>query len=305
MTERHPFPKLLDHYQHYVQFEKGLSSHTLAAYRRDLEDFARFSADYSEESLELSGFCALEIRHFRAWLSARLSRGLSASATARAVSSLRGFNNFLRKRYGRYNAELEDLQTPKKPSRLPRPLQEGQSLRLLQAALKHKDLWQGRRDAALCTLLWGTGLRIAEALAIRHTDLERRDGMLRVLGKGEKWRTVPLLPVVRSAIAEYLEVCPYPVPPEEVIFRAARGGALSPRHAQSLLQRLRRSLGLDESVTPHALRHSFASDLLKHGGDLRTIQELLGHASLSSTQRYTEIDRATLAQVYRKAHREP
>ena len=301
MTDKIAFTVLIESFQQYVHLEKGLSSHSITAYRRDLDDFWSFSSGYTDKPLDIKSFCLLELQHFRAWLSARLARGLSASSTARAVSSLRSFNGFLRKKHGQYNLNIDDLHTPKKPVRLPRPLQEKQSIRLLQAALKHKDLWQGKRDVALCTLLWGTGLRIAEALAIRTIDLERSDGMLRILGKGSKWRTIPILPVVRSAITEYINVCPHPLKPEDPIFRAVRGGVFSPRHAQNLLQRLRRELGLDESVTPHALRHSFASDLLKCGGDLRTIQELLGHASLSSTQRYTEVDRATLAQVYNKA----
>ena len=304
MTNKKTRTNLLEAFFDYVHLEKGMSSHTIAAYRRDINDFIEFSETYTEKKFNKNHFCTLELQHFRAWLSARLARGLAASSTARAVSSLRSFNDYLRKRHDCYNPELEDLQTPKKPARLPRPLQEGQSIRLLQAALHHKDLWQGKRDVALCTLLWGTGLRISEALSLCAIDLERNDQMLRILGKGQKWRTIPILPVVRSAIEDYLGECPHALLPEDTIFRAARGGALSPRHAQSLLQRLRRELGLDESVTPHALRHSFASDLLKHGGDLRTIQELLGHASLSSTQRYTEIDRATLAKVYHKAHQD-
>ncbi|NQY81557.1 MAG: tyrosine recombinase XerC [Alphaproteobacteria bacterium] len=296
------FVALQEAFFQHLRHERNLSDLTVIAYRRDLEDFSRFWIEYAETALSENTFATLELRQFRAWLSARLQRGLAASSTARSLSSLRSFNRFCRMVESGYNPHIQDLQAPKKPQRLPRPIAVRESFRLLAAAANHSIKWVGKRDVALCTLLWGCGLRIAEALAVCPQDLNRADKTLLVLGKGNKERRVPLLSIVTSVIAEYIASYPQSLNPDAPLFRGVRGGVMRPRSAQALLTRLRRQLGLAEDVTPHALRHSFASDLLKHGGDLRTIQELLGHASLSSTQRYTDVDRAALAQVYQKAH---
>ena len=199
---------------------------------------------------------------------------------------------------------FDTVQAQKTPASLPRAVAAKDVLLLIRHALDGpKDKWLGLRDGALLTLLYGTGLRISEALSVTRHDIETAHDMLRVTGKGGKQRDVPLLPLVTQALDDYLAAQPFGLRREDKIFRGRRGGVMTPRQAQALLSRLRRATGLDESVTPHALRHSFASHLLAGGGDLRTIQELLGHASLSSTQIYTKIDEAALLAVYDRAHK--
>lgn len=296
------FAALQQQFLQHLLHERALSAQTIVAYNRDLDDFVRFISGYTETTITNKSFALLELHQFRAWLSARHARGLSASSTARAISSLRSLNNYCRLQGFAINHHLGALRAPKKAAILPRPLSESESFRLLEAAANNTTPWIGKRDVAICCLLWGCGLRIAEALQIIPQDLQRPDRCLRILGKGNKQRLVPLLPLVQSAIAEYQHLCPHSLDAQEALFRGVRGKALNPRSVQMLIMRLRRELGLPEKVTPHALRHSFASDLLRGGGDLRTIQELLGHASLNSTQRYADIDRTALAQIYQRTH---
>lgn len=286
-----------DRFLDFLRHERRYARHTLEAYRRDLDGFGQFCILHRGDALSQTDFFQLTITDFRAWLAHQLRRGIKPKSVARALSALKSFNRFCHHIGLGTNQTLPTIRSPKTPRHLPHPLQQTDSFRLLEAAANHSTPWIGARDVALCTLLWGAGLRISEALALSKQDL-LHNNTLRVVGKGQKERLVPILPIVNSAIAEYLRLCPFDLAHNAPLFRGQRGGTLGARIVQGLFQRLRRTLGLAESVTPHAMRHSFASDLLRHGSDLRTIQELLGHSSLSSTQIYADIDRHGLAQIY-------
>ncbi len=282
--------------------ERRLSSRTLDGYRRDVDGFLRFVAGHRETRPDLALLETLEPLDFRAWLAGRTADGLSRTSTARALSALRSLYRFLRRRDLIAGGGPGGLRTPKRPQAVPKPLTRADALdAVARIGDLQEDDWQGRRDAAVLLLLYGCGLRIAEALGLRRAEAPR-DGTLRVTGKGNKQRLVPLLPVVVEAVDAYLAACPYPLSPEGPLFVGARGGALRPEIVQRQMRRLRVWLGLPDSATPHALRHSFATHLLAGGGDLRTIQELLGHASLSTTQRYTDVDAEALIRVYEAAH---
>ncbi len=286
----------------WLAHERRLSDHTLAAYGRDLCDFLEFSTRHVGGPLTLETLAALRAADFRAWLGARAGRGLARSSTARALSTLRGFYRWLEKRELVHNPALASLRTPKVPQSVPKALSQSEALGAIDAARDTaKAPWVAKRDVALLTLLYGAGLRIGEALG-----LDRRDApagtAFRVTGKGGKERLVPLLPIVVDAIADYLDACPHQLAPDDPLFVGVRGRRLQAGQVQAMVRDLRRRLGLPDTATPHALRHSFATHLLAGGGDLRSIQELLGHASLSTTQRYTAVDTAHLAEVYRAAH---
>ncbi|MDH3239571.1 MAG: tyrosine recombinase XerC [Alphaproteobacteria bacterium] len=286
----------------WLAHERRLSHHTLAAYGRDLCDFLEFATRHVGGPLTLETLAILRTADFRAWLGVRAARGLARSSTARALSTLRGFYRWLEKRDLVHNPGLASLRTPKVPQSVPKALSQSEALGAIDAASDAaKTPWVARRDVALLTLLYGAGLRIGEALG-----LDRRDAptgtAFRITGKGGKERLVPLLPIVVDAIADYLDACPHALAADGPLFVGVRGKRLQAGQVQAMVRDLRRRLGLPETATPHALRHSFATHLLAGGGDLRSIQELLGHASLSTTQRYTAVDTAHLAEVYRAAH---
>jgi len=284
--------------------ERRASDHTVAAYERDLADFLLFVSGHLGDRLGLGDLAALRASDFRGWLAARAGRGLQASSTARALSVVRGFFRWLEKRGLAENAAVGAIRTPKVPRSVPRALtQEEASEALDTVEVLDERVWVNKRDTAVCLLLYGCGLRLGEALSLRRREAPTagQDSLL-ITGKGRKQRIVPLLPPVAAAIDDYLAACPHPLPGDGPLFVGVRGGPLGPRQVQQRLVDLRRLLGLPESATPHALRHSFATHLLAGGGDLRAIQELLGHASLSTTQRYTDVDTAGLLAVYRKAH---
>ena len=241
----------------------------------------------------------------RAWL-AHLRQGdhpLSPRSLSQALSAIRTFHKFLDRRLDTPNAAIGLVRGPRVVPSAPRPVSEDQAAGLIAEPAFDPtcDDWEVSRDQAVLTLLYGCGLRISEALSLKRSDAPVPD-TLRILGKGGKTRMVPVLPAVQAAIAAYLADLPFVLEPDEPLFRAKRGGPLSPRHVQATVQDLRARLGLPDSATPHALRHSFATHLLGAGADLRSIQELLGHASLSTTQRYTEVDAASLLSAYAKAH---
>ncbi|MCB2101615.1 MAG: tyrosine recombinase XerC [Rhodobacterales bacterium] len=282
--------------------ERRTSPHTLDAYGRDLAAFLAFLAEHLGGPATLAALAGLTPADVRAYLAARARRGLARSSTARALSTLRGFFRFLDRRGLVSNAAVTAVRTPKVPRAVPKALTPQDALDAVAVVAELSDAdWIGRRDRALLMLLYGCGLRLGEALGLTRAQAPRGD-TLRVLGKGRKERLVPLLPAVTRAVADYLDACPFDPGPEGPLFLGARGGALNPGVAQRQMRRLRALLGLPETATPHALRHSFATHLLAGGGDLRTIQELLGHASLSTTQRYTAVDAERLAAVHRKAH---
>ena len=289
-------------WQSWLADERRASAHTLAAYGLDLADFLDFIAEHRGAQPSLAELGALSAADFRAWLARRAAEPLMRSSTARALSALRGFFRFLDRRGLARNAALAAVKTPKLPKSVPKPLSAEDAGAALDAVEAARAPWIGKRDAAILTLLYGCGLRLSEALGLTRRDAPLEPGALAVTGKGNKTRQVPVLPQVADAVADYVAACPWRLAPDEPLFRGARGGPLHPRLVQQRMQQLRAALGLPETATPHALRHSFATHLLAGGGDLRAIQELLGHASLTTTQRYTAIDAERLIAVYDQAH---
>ncbi|HYR65818.1 MAG TPA: tyrosine recombinase XerC [Reyranella sp.] len=293
----------------WLKSERRLAGHTLVAYEHDVAAFLGFMTGYLGGPLSLEALARLKPAEFRAWLAERARQGLARTSTARAFSSVRSFFAFLDKRGLAHNSSIGAIQTPKLPRSVPKALSERDMDELLDAASEQeRAAWIDLRDGAILLLLYGAGLRIGEALGLTKSMVEgllkASQDTLSVTGKGNKMRLVPLLPQVLEALKAYREACPYAAAlgPRDAFFVGARGGPLDPAIVQKRVRDIRRALGLADSVTPHALRHSFATHLLGAGGDLRTIQELLGHASLSTTQRYTDVDSARLIDVYRKAH---
>ena len=279
---------------------RGASRHTITAYRGDVTTFLCFLSAYHGGLVDQAVLAKAGQTEFRAWQSELARRGLSLASRARAAAAIRSFFRW-GERTGRLsNPAAAFLRAPRLPGRLPRPLSITQADRLVAAA-DAPGGWIGRRDQALFLLLYGAGLRIDEALSLSRAA-GQAGPVLRVLGKGRKERQIPLLPVVRAAIDAYLDHCPFAGSDDGPLFVGARGGRLNAAVAQRALRCLRPALGLPDSATPHALRHSFATHLLDGGADLRAIQELLGHASLSTTQRYTEVETERLAEVYHRAH---
>ncbi len=291
----------------WLAHERRASPHTIDAYSRDLAAFLAFLAGHLGGPPDLADLTALSTADFRSWLARRAADGLARSSTARALSVVRGFFRRLDREGLVHNPALAALRTPKQPHSLPRPLTVAEARRTVESAGDlASEPWLALRDKALLALLYGAGLRIGEALALNRGALPSgkagEDAAVVVDGKGGKQRMVPLLAVVRAAIADYLAACPWRLPADGPLFVGVRGGRLNPGVVQRRMRELRGYLGLSEDATPHSLRHSFATHLLGGGGDLRTIQELLGHASLSTTQRYTEVDAEALLKVYAKAH---
>jgi integrase/recombinase XerC len=281
--------------------ERRLSPHTLRAYKDDLTRFLTFEATHVGKALDERSLSILSPADLRAFITQRRNEGLGARGVRRALAAIRSFFRYLAREEILDNPAPRAIRTPRLARTLPRPLTERDSARTLAGAAENDIEWIAARDTALLTLLYGAGLRISEALALRRGDVPLGD-WLNVVGKRNKERSVPVLPVIGTALARYAELVPFAAARDGPLFLSRRGNPMSAREAQALVQRLRSALGLAESVTPHALRHSFASHLLANGGDLRAVQELLGHASLSSTQIYTEIDTKKLLAVYEKAH---
>lgn len=283
--------------------ERRLSENTLEAYERDTRQFLTFLTGHIGGPAAISDIRELRPADLRAFLAHRRKQGSGPRSLGRHLAGLRSFLRYLEKR-GLVNAAgAGAIRSPKQPKSLPKPLSGSQALTVVSnEAQMHEEPWIAARNAAVLTLLYGCGLRISEALDLTPADFGNKTAALRVTGKGNKTRLVPLLPAVAEAVATYSKLCPYHLEEAEPLFRGARGGKLQPAIIQREMQRLRSALGLPDSATPHALRHSFATHLLGGGGDLRTIQELLGHASLSTTQVYTGVDAARLLDVYDRAH---
>jgi integrase/recombinase XerC len=285
--------------------ERRASDHTVAAYRRDVGDFIDFMAAHFGEDVSCRILSALKPGDFRAWLAMRGGRAYARSSTARALSAVRTFFRHLDREGLVRNAAIGAVRAPRLPRSVPKALTESETDDLLAAAgtpaRPGGPSWVAARDLAVILLLYGCGLRISEALSLDRDDVPR-DGALTITGKGGKTRMVPVLPVVVQAIDDYLRRCPHGAGAEGPLFVGMRGGRLNARTVQKRIQELRAELDLPPETTPHAMRHSFATHLLGAGGDLRAIQELLGHASLSTTQRYTDVDSARLRDVYARAH---
>lgn len=287
--------------------ERRLSPKTLEAYGRDLRQCLDFLCSHWGERVTLARFAALEATDVRAFMAMRRADDIAGRSLMRALAGLRSFGRFLeREGKGKVGA-LSAIRAPKVAKTLPKPLPMASAKRLADAderAGEDRETWILVRDAAVMALLYGSGLRISEALGLKRREVPKagEGDVLIVTGKGNKTRMVPVLENVLALVQEYVAMCPHALPPEGPIFVGARGGPLSPRIIQLAMERLRGALGLPDSATPHALRHSFATHLLSRGGDLRAIQELLGHSSLSTTQIYTGIDSERLLEVYASAH---
>jgi integrase/recombinase XerC len=284
--------------------ERRLAAHTLDAYGRDLQQFFAFLTGHLGAPPGLADMQALTPADLRAFLAARRNDMAGARTLARKLAALRSFARFAEKRGYFAATAFSAIRPPKQPKSLPKALSIDEAAAVLDSVEAiAEEPWIAARDTAVLTLLYGCGLRISEALGLtRETAPTDNMQAVRIVGKGGRERVVPVLPVVRHAIEAYIAACPFELPPNEVLFRGARGGPLSPRIIQKAIERLRAVLGLDQSATPHALRHSFATHLLSRGGDLRTIQDLLGHASLTTTQIYTKVDSERLLEAYRSTH---
>lgn len=284
--------------------ERRLADKTLVAYERDVRQFLRFLTMHLGEPPAISDLDRLSPRDFRGFLAERRRAGAESRSLARGLSGLRSFLGFLERRGDIDATAAGAVRAPRLKRALPKPVRADEALTLVDAdSALDAEPWIAARNAAVLTLLYGCGLRISEALSLTGRSAPTPGTeTLRITGKGGRTRLVPVLPVVGEAVAAYLALCPFTPEPEGPLFLGARGGPLSPRIVQYAMARLRGALGLPDSATPHALRHSFATHLLAGGGDLRTIQELLGHASLSTTQVYTEVDEARLLAAYDTAH---
>ena len=297
--------KVIDHihdWQSWIKYERMYSDLTLESYSRDLSIFFNFWSDYLGYTPDITDLEQIDIRTFRAFLSKQNRRHLTKTSIAREVSTLKSFFKWLNRNHIIENTEISILSTPRRDRILPKSLDVDQTLNLLEVAADYaKEPWQGLRDVAILTIIYGCGLRISEALSLNIGDINHNDFLI-IRGKGNKERIVPLLPVVKDKIDTYINACPYNLKHGEAMFLGARGERISPRIVQRTLEKIRLSLGLPDNLTPHALRHSFATHLLAEGTNLRSIQELLGHASLSTTQRYTHVEIEHLKKEYQKAN---
>jgi integrase/recombinase XerC len=286
--------------------ERRMSPHTIEAYARDARQFLAFLAERYGAPPSISDFADCPPATLRAFLARRRAQGIEGRSLQRALSSLRSLARHVAREDGGTASGLGAVRAPTAPRRLPRPLTPADAKAVATTAPREgedREKWVLARDAAVLALCYGSGLRISEALSIRRTDAPvGAVETVTVVGKGRKMRSAPVIVPVRKAVEDYLALCPYALKPEGPLFVGAKGGKLSPRIVQLAMERMRGALGLPDSATPHALRHSFATHLLARGGDLRTIQELLGHASLSTTQVYTNVDGARLLAAYRSAH---
>ena len=278
-----------------------MSPHTLRAYGDDLDRFLDFLTEHLAGPVNAAALENLAPADIRAFVTKRRAEGLGARGVQRALAAIRSFFRHLAREDILDNPAARAVKTPRIARTLPRPLSEADAARAIEEAGEHKTEWLAARDVALLTLLYGAGLRISEALALRRGDAPLGES-LTILGKGRKERVVPLLPVIREAVDDYVARVPFTSARDGPLFLSRRGKPMSAREAQALMQRIRSALGLSERATPHALRHSFATHLLAGGGDLRSVQELLGHASLSTTQTYTEVETSRLMETYASAH---
>lgn len=298
-------PGLTDAMQRWLaelQSVGGRAEKTLVAYQHDVLGFLGFLQEYEGAGQGTAALRSLTTRTMRAWMAHERGRGLSARSLARALSAVKSFVSWKAERDGFDPTAVLMVRSPRFTAKLPRPLAEDAAQSVLETVQEQTDSdWVAARDFAVLTLLYGCGLRISEALSLTASSLPL-ESSLRILGKGGKERIVPVLPIAREAIERYARLCPFDLEANLPLFRGVRGGALSARQVQKTMASARALLGLPATATPHAMRHSFATHLLNAGGDLRSIQELLGHASLSTTQAYTAVDTARLMEVYETAH---
>jgi integrase/recombinase XerC len=286
-----------------LKSERRMAAKTLEAYARDVSQFGQFLKDHLGQPATVPDLAALTVSDFRSFMARRRKIGVESRTLARQLSAIRSFFRFAERNAYFTNAALSALRSPKLAHSVPKPLNIQAARQVVAGDVLSTDetpKWVEARDRAVLTLLYACGLRISEAIGLTLT--QSKSTPLVITGKGGKARIAPVLPRVREVLDSYIALCPFPLKPSEPMFRGLRGGPLNARNIQLLIERMRGVLNLPDTATPHALRHSFATHLLGNGADLRVIQELLGHASLSSTQIYTEVDRAHLLEQYRKAH---
>jgi integrase/recombinase XerC len=293
---------LLDRWLRQLAGLRDASPYTLEAYRHDVTAYLGFMAGHLGGDLGLQALGDVRTADLRAWMADARVGGLGPRSLGRALSAVKSFYRWLGQAEGVATSAVLAMRAPKAGSRLPRPISPDAARDVInRTELQATEPWVAARDVAVVTLLYGCGLRISEALGLQRRDAPLAE-VLRIVGKGGRERLVPVLPVARAAVETYLRHCPHVTRPDDALFLGVRGGALNPRIVQKTMADVRRQLGLPDSTTPHAMRHSFATHLLAAGGDLRTIQALLGHASLATTQVYTGVDQARLMDVYRAAH---
>jgi integrase/recombinase XerC len=281
---------------------RGAAANTVEAYRRDVLDFIAFMAAHSGAPQGLAALSRITVSDMRAWMARTRGDDVGARSLARKLSAVKSFYRWLATREGFEPTAVLSTRSPKFQRKLPRPLAEDAARAMIdRVELQARQDWVAARDMAVVTVLYGCGLRISEALALTGAD-QPLPPVLRIIGKGGKERVVPVIPAAQEAVRRYASLCPHPLEAVQPLFRGVRGGPLNPRAIQKVMEQARLQLGLPASATPHAMRHSFATHLLNAGGDLRAIQELLGHASLSTTQAYTAVDTARLMQVYEASH---
>ena len=287
----------------HLSAERRLSAHTVSAYDTDIRELMTFLSDYTDLPVTAKMLKKADVTDFRAFLSWLTNRGHTRSSIARHLSAIRHFFKYLMRQNLLENTSVMAIRSGRRPRLLPHPLSVNDAQKFLDTAIKmNKVKWEAKRDVALYTLLYGAGLRIAEALNLNVRDWPHSADALTIIGKGNKERIVPILPAIHQALKTYLAARPDGAPGDSPLFIGARGDRINPGVVQRNVRRIRAQLGLPATVTPHALRHSFATHILSGGGDLRSVQELLGHSSLSATQRYTEITTEHLESVYRHAH---
>jgi integrase/recombinase XerC len=286
----------------YLAAERRASKYTIESYRIDISYFFRFLRQKLNKEFSQELLTDLNLKDFREWLSYRKEKEYSFTSTSRAISALRSFFKFLEKNYKIKNKAITNLRSPKTKKSVPKAVDKENAQEIIDAISDFsKHEWTAKRDIALLTLIYGCGLRISEGINIKRKDITR-NGFIVVKGKGNKERTIPVLPIVVQRIEEYIKICPHTILLDSNLFRGVRGGNYQPALFEKLVQNIRIMLDLPDTVTPHAFRHSFATYLLEGGGDLRAIQELLGHTSLSTTQRYTKVDSKRLLDVYKNKH---
>ena len=286
----------------YLSNIKKLSQNSVVSYKNDLSKFFIFFQDYIEQNIGLKEIESIKISEFRSFLTYRRNSEISSNSIARNISALKSFFRFLIKNNKIKESSVFNLKSPKLKKSLPRPINVDLAIQVIKQAEEIEDeKWIGLRNKAILILLYGCGLRISEALSLNYDDVQNEDHIL-IKGKGEKERIVPMMPYIKKGIENYLEACPKEIISGEALFIGKRFSRLSPRIIQYALEKIRTALSLPETATPHALRHSFATHLLDSGGDLRTIQELLGHSSLSTTQKYTKVETSKLLDIYKKSH---
>ncbi|MFT5066656.1 MAG: integrase/recombinase XerC [Yoonia sp.] len=294
----HALAKWLDH----CRALGGASDNTIKAYQSDVIGFLAFMTQHHADAQGLGPLSKITVSDMRSWMASERARGVGARSLARSLSAVKTFYRWLSDREGFEATAVLSTRSPKFTKKLPRPLAIDAATAMIETVeLQARDGWVAARDAAVVTLLYGCGLRISEALGLTGSDVPL-PAVMRITGKGGKERIVPVIDAARDAVDAYLRLSPHPVEPNSPLFRGTRGGALNPRMVQKVMEKSRMQLGLPATATPHAMRHSFATHLLTAGGDLRAIQELLGHSSLSTTQAYTAVDTAHLMEVYNRTH---